>query len=553
MAEYDIVDLGIMWDRVISIADEVVSALVTTSFSTMVRESADLSCVLFAATGSSLAQGRVSQPSFTGTAPQTLYHMLDKFPPQSLEPGDVLVTNDPWQGTGHLFDINVMRPVFRGERHVGFTMSVTHLPDIGGTGFTATTREVFEEGLNIPIMKLVKGGKMNDELMDLIRTNVRFEDMVVGDIMANITCNEVGGRLLLEFMDEYGLDDLTSLSSAIIGQTDAAMRARIRAIPDGTYRNEVPVEGVDEPIRLAAAVTISGDAVHIDFDGTTPALPHGINVPLCYTRAFSNYSIKCLTIPEVPNNEGALNPVSISAPPGCILNALKPSPTGGRHVIGHFVTPLIFGALAQALPNHVQADSGMQTQFHCLGRHRDGRDVSSLFMAAGGFGALQDFDGWAAKPCPANMRGTPIEIWEQATSTTILKKELVADSGGAGESRGGLAQNTVIRNDTGNPLNVACFGGRTEFAPEGYQGGRPGGLRRHLINGQEVHPKGRYTLNPGDQIEAVEAGGGGFGDPGRRAPDKLIEDVADGTVSPQGARRDYHAEVDLETGKVRRV
>ena len=195
----------------------------------------------------------------------------------------------------------------------------------------------------------------------------------------------------------------------------------------------------------------------------------------------------------------------------------------------------------------------MQTQLNCLGRHWDGRDVSSLFLAAGGYGALQGFDGWAATPGPSNMRGTPIEIWENVTSTTVLKKELVADSGGAGESRGGLAQNIEIRNDTGNPLSVACFGGRTEYAPEGYQGGRPGGLRRHLINGQVVHPKGRYTLKPGDVIETVEAGGGGFGDPARRAPEKLIEDVADGAVSPEGARRDYGFEVDLENGNARRV
>ena len=233
---------------------------------------------------------------------------------------------------------------------------------------------------------------------------------------------------------------------------------------------------------------------------------------------------------------------------------MKPSPTGGRHVIGHFVTPLIFGALADALPSQVQADSGMQTQLNCLGRHRNGRDVSSLFFAAGGYGALQDFDGWAATPGPSNMRGTPIEIWENVTSTTVLKKELVADSGGAGESRGGLAQNIEISNDTGNPLSVACFGGRTEFAPEGYQGGRPGGLRRHLINGQVVHPKGRYTLKPG----RCDRNGRG-----RRRRLRRSRPASPGEASSRmsptarsardGARRDYGVEVDLENGNTRRV
>ena len=550
---YDPVELGILWDRVCSIADEIVSALVTTSFSTMVRESGDLSCMVFNGDGASLAQGSFSVPSFTGTGPPTMRHMLRRFPPAALEPGDVVITNDPWMGTGHLWDINVMRPVFRKGSLVAFTLSVTHLPDIGGGGYASTGTEVFAEGLRLPIRKLMRRGVMDEELMELILANVRLPEMVQGDILANIACNEVGGRLIAEFMDEQGLDDLGPLSRAIIARTETAMRGRIAAMPDGTYRNRIPVEGIEDPIGLECAVTIRGSSIAYDFAGTTPALPRAINVPLCYTRAFCNYATKVLTIPELPNNEGAANPISLSAPPGCILNAQHPSPTAGRHVIGHFVAPLIFGALAPVLPDEVQADSGMLSQLSVRGETREGRGVSSLFFAAGGFGALRGADGHDATPGPSNMIGSPVEIWEDVTNMTVLHKRLIPDSGGPGEWRGGNGQEISLRNDTGRPMDAAVFSSRTEFAAQGLDGGAPGALRDTLINGERVHAKGRYTLAPGDVVTTREAGGGGHGDPRRRSAEQVLRDVAAGRVTPEGALRDFGVAVDLKTDTARRV
>ena len=550
---YDPVTLGILWDRVGSIADEIVSALITTSFSTMVRESGDLSCMIFNGDGASLAQGRIAVPSFTGTGPPTLRHMLRRFPPEALEPGDVVITNDPWMGTGHLWDINVMRPVFRKGRLVAFTLSVTHLPDIGGGGFAATGTQIYEEGLRLPIRKLMRRGVMDEELLELILANVRLPEMVQGDILANIACNEVGGRLITEFMDEQGLDDLGPLSRAIIDRTESAMRERIAAMPDGTYRNRIPVEGIGDPIGLECAVTIRGSDVAIDFTGTTSAVPRAINVPLCYTRAFCNYAIKVLTIPELPNNEGAANPITLSAPPGCILNAQHPSPTAGRHVIGHFVAPLIFGALAPVLPTEVQADSGMLSQMAVRGETREGRGVSSLFFAAGGFGALPGKDGPDATPGPSNMIGSPIEVWEDATNLTILHKRLIPDSGGAGEWRGGNGQEIALRNDTGQPMDAAIFSNRTEFAAQGLDGGRPGALRDTVINGEPVHAKGRYTLAPGDVVTTREAGGGGHGDPWRRSPEQVLRDVRSQRITVQGALRDFGVTVDLAGNTARRI
>lgn len=540
MARFDAVEVGIMWDRLISIADEIVSALVRTSFSTMVRESGDLSCVVFDANGNALAQGSYSVPSFTGTAPPTLRHMLARFPPETLRPGDVVFTNDPWMGTGHLFDVNVMRPVFKDGRIVAYTLSVTHLPDIGGPGFSTVATEIYEEGLRLPICKLVSAGRLDDFLMEIILLNVRYKDMVRGDILANITCNEVGGRLILDFMADYGLETLDDISRALIGQSEAAIRERIRALPDGIYRNSIEVEGIEEPITLSCAIEVKGDAVHADFSGTGPAVRRGINVPLCYTRAYTYYAIKCLTVQEMPNNAGATNPVTLSAPPGCILNPLPPSPTAGRHILGHFVAPLIFGAMAEVAPGMVQADCGMLSQLNFQGLHRDGRKgIAFIYFIAGGYGAMEGYDGLDATPGPSNMIGTPIEVWENLTSVSVLRKQLLPDTGGAGASRGGNGQELEFRNDTGRPLTVSFLSGRTEFAPRGYRGGGDGALRSYTLNGSPAHPKGRFVLAPGDRIVAREAGGAGYGDPRDRPRERVLADIADGSLSPERAMRDY--------------
>ena len=545
MKTIDPVSLGIMWDRLISITDEVLSALVRTSFSSNVRDSYDLSVLLFSANGMSLAQGTYSVPSFTGTGPATLRHMLDRFPADTLRPGDVIVTNDPWMGTGHLYDINVMAPVFRRGRLCGYSMSITHLPDIGGRGFSATARSIYEEGLRLPVSRLVSAGAPNRELLDLIRTNVRVPDHVVGDLNANVTCNAVAGRLLLEFMDEYAIEDLVPLSRQILELSERAMRDRIRDIPDGRYDHRIQIEGEDAPIALACSVIVEGERVQIDFSGTDPAIDFGINVPLCYTRAFAAYAVKCLTTPMIPNNEGSFAPITVSAPAGSILNAQPPFPTGGRHIVGHFVTPLVMGALAQAGVRDVPADAGMLNLMNFQGRHRNGRGVSNIYFASGGYGALENLDGAACMPFPSNMTSTPIEIWEALTATTIERKALLVDSGGAGRNRGGVGQELVIRNDSEHPMTVSCLGARTEFEPLGLRGGKPGQRRQYRVNGELVHPKGRYVLRPREVISTVEPGGGGIGDPRERPVEAVLEDVRAGLVSVEGALRDYGVSVDL--------
>lgn len=536
---FDPITLKILWDRLVSIADEMTLSLVRSSFSITVREGYDLSCVLFDGNGSSLAQGTFSVPAFTGTAPQTIRHMLAKFPPATLVPGDVIITNDSWLGTGHLFDVSLLRPIFRDRRIVGYALSITHLPDIGGLGMSAVATEVYEEGLTIPIMKMVEGGVLNDGLIELIRANVRVPDMVIGDLMANVTCTEVGGRELLEFMDEYEVPDLTELSAAICNQSEQAIRDAISRIPDGVYRNAIDIEGIDVPIRLEAAVTVRGDEIAVDFSGTGAPVRGGINVPLCYTRAMSWYVVKCLTIPHLPNNEGATRPISVAAPAGCILNAERPFPTGGRHAVGHFILPLLMGAFADALPERVIADLGMMNIFNVHGTNRAGAHFTSLFFLAGGWGAMQGNDGAPTLPGPSNMMVVPAEIWENLTNITVEKRALLTDSGGAGEARGGVGQEVRFRNDSGHPLTLAFLGLRTEFPAKGFHGGKPGRRREYFINDLPAAPKGRHLLQPGDTFTTFEAGGGGFGDPLMRERRLVEADVAAGLVSAEAARDIY--------------
>lgn len=553
MNTFDAVSLGILWDRIVSIANEMVNSLVRTSFSSNVREAYDLSCVLLDGDGNSLGQGTYSVPTFTGTAAATVRHMLAKFPPNTLKPGDVLVTNDPWMGTGHLFDVNVMRPVFRNGRIVGYTLSISHLPDIGGAGFQAMTPEIYGEGLQLPIQKLVREGQPNEDLIEIIRTNVRSKDQVIGDLMANVTCTEVGARKMLEFMDEYNLDDLVSLSRAIREQTESAMRTELQKFPNGVWKNRVDIEGITDPITLQAEVRIDDGSVHIDFDGTSPAIRAAINVPWCYTRALATYSLKCLTIPSFPNNEGAVIPVDISVPEGCILNALPLRPTGARHTVGHYIVPLLFGALAKAMPDRVQADVAMVGTINLVGRHPDGRDFAGLYFLAGGFGALRHLDGASTVPAPTNMSSISSEIWEEMTGMTVESKKLLIDSGGSGRWRGGLGQEVIIRNDTDEIVTASCFGQRTDYPALGFYDGGNGALRKILINDAVVHPKGNYVLEPGDRIITREAGGGGFGSPSERPVESVLADVAKGFVSREAARAHYGVEIDPEVRTGRRV
>ncbi|MDR5759256.1 hydantoinase B/oxoprolinase family protein [Caballeronia sp. LZ035] len=537
----DPVDAGIIWSRFVSVADEMVSAMERTAFSTMVRASGDFSCMLFDARGRLIAQGATSVPSFTGTGPSTLGHMLDAFDAATLRDGDIIVTNDPWIGTGHTFDINVMKPVFHEGALVGYCLTVSHLADVGGVGMGSVARDVYEEGFSLPPVKLYEAGVENRFVIEFIRNNVRTVDYVLGDIYCNIAACNVGAQGLVRILAEHGLATTTDAADAIFALTRKSILAKLESMPKGRYAATIPVEGGSDfpDITLAVAVTLSDAGFAYDFAGTDPVVARGVNVPLCYTRAFCYFCTKVLVAPNIPNNQAILDFVTIDAPDNCILNALRPNPTGARHVFGHFVGPLIFNALADAFPHDVQADSGMVFQMNLRGQTRAGKPYSSIYFSAGGYGALLGYDGRAALPAPANIIGGSVEFWEQQISCTFLRKEVLEDTGGPGEYQGGNGQVFAIRNDTGRPLEASFMASRTRIAAKGFAGAQPGAHRRVIVDGVETDPKARVLIPDGGIVEIRDAGGGGFGDPARRPVARIAADLDAGLVSAQFVAAHY--------------
>jgi N-methylhydantoinase B len=536
---FDAVSLGILWHRLISITDEGVSALVRTAFSTAVREGYDLSVMLLDAEGALLAQSTQSIPSFTGSAPATLQHMLRRFPPATLRPGDVIITNDPWMGTGHLYDINVMRPIFCAGQIAAYGLSITHLPDIGGSGFGSDAGEIYQEGLRLPICKLVREGRRDEFLLELIAANVRVPEQVIGDVLANVSCTAVVERQIGEFMDEYSLAALGPLSRQIQAATESSMRARIRTMRPGNYHDTMTIEGIEAPITLVCSAKVEDGAVALNFAGSDGCVPFGVNVPFCFTRGYAIYAVKCLAAAAIPNNEGAVRTVNVAAPAGSILNALHPAATTARHSVGWFVVPLVFRTLAAASPETVQAGSGMVNMVNFRGTHRNGQTITTLHFASGGYGAMHGLDGLPTVSTPSSNAGIPVEVWESETSLTVTEKRLLPDSGGAGAFRGGLGQRLTMRNDTQAPMTIDVMGYRTDYPAEGTAGGRAGGARQTLINGRPIPHKGRFVLAPGDCLTRIEAGGGGFGDPRDRDRGALAADIREGYVTAAGAARDY--------------
>lgn len=526
----------ILWDRLITIADETVNSLVRTSFSMNVRDAHDLSCVIFDERGRSLAQGTFSLPTFTGTAPNTLKAMLTRFPLGSFRDGDVFVTNDSWLGTGHLYDINICRPIFRSDRLIGYVMSITHLPDIGGAGMSSVTREIYEEGLLIPVQKLMIAGALNDGLMEILKANVRVSEQVMGDIMANLTCTEVGARSVIEFCDEYRLKALSEVADAIIARSERALEEGLRALPEGEFRNRLAVEDLEENIELALTIRKRGRSVSLDFTGSSPQLRSALNVPFCYTRAVAYYTMKCLFAPDLPNNEGTFGLIEVTAPEGCVLNAVRPAATGARHTVGHYVFPLVMGALQDVLPDRVMTEMGMLNVFNVFGQHPDGTKIASLYFLTGGYGALQGYDGRAAVPGPGNMTALSTEVWEDLTGTTINYRRIRPDSGGVGEFPGGPGQEIEFENSTASEVTFSFLGLRTRIPARGMLGGGNGLLRSFLIDGKAVDGKARHSLAPGGVLRMLEAGAGGLGDPRRRPAATVVRDIERGYVTPGHAR-----------------
>jgi len=528
---FDPVILEVLWTRLISIVDEAAAALVRTSFSTVVRESNDFACVLTDARGYSLVQATDSIPSFIGTVPRTIREFLLEYPVETLKPGDIIATNDIWLGTGHLPDVTVAKPIFVDEDLVGFAGTVAHAPDIGGRIRSADAREVFEEGLQIPPLKVVHAGVPDETFMRILKKNVRVPDQVVGDLFAQFAALDLMERQVKALMREHALTDLAALAEEIQSRSEHAMRKAIREVPDGIYPQEVITDGLERPIKLQMKLEIRGDEVHIDFAGTDPQVPKAINVAMCYTYAYTAYGVKAALCPAVPNNEGALRPIKITAPEGCILNSRPPAAGGARAVVGHFLPMMVLLALSRAMPERVV--SGVGSPLWCLnyaGTRADGKSIAGMFFANGGYGASTLRDGYNVLSWPSNISSTPVEMIEQLAPIKIHHRRLRAGTGGRGRFRGGNGQEILLESRAYSPLTVSFLAERTrpEAAAPGIAGGEAGAPGAVLINGQPVDPKRQHVIDPGDLVELRTPAGGGYGRPQDRAPEAIADDLRDG-------------------------
>ena len=529
------IHMQVMWNRLISVVEEQAMTLLRTAFSTSVREAGDLSAGVFDPQGRMLAQAVTGTPGHVNTMAEAVGHFIAEIGRQNMFPGDTYVTNDPWKGTGHLHDITMVSPSFKGDALVGFFACTAHVVDVGGRGFGADGKSVYEEGIQIPITKFAERGVVNPLLVQILHANVREPGQVVGDFYSLAACNDVGHARLIAMMEEIGLDTLDDLGDFIFARTRAATLARIAALPRGQWSNRLETDGYDAPVTLVATVETRDGCVNVDFAGTDGVSRWGINVPIIYTKAYACYALKCVVAPDIPNNWASLEPFTVSSPEN-ILNAPRPAPVSLRHVLGHLVPDLVLGALAQALPGQVLAEgAGALWNIHMSVRPvagAQGKRAEILMFNSGGMGARPGQDGLNATAFPSGVMTMPIEATEQTGPVVIWRKELRPDSGGDGQYRGGLGQIIEIEPAAGHQFDFSAMFDRTGHAPKGRHGGSPGAIgRAALDDGTVLRPKGWQHVPEGRRLVLHLPGGGGYGDPALRSTQARARDKTRGYVS----------------------
>ena len=490
-----------------------------------------------------IAQAVTGTPGHVNTMAAAIGWFIEDIGPHRIYEGDVYITNDPWKGTGHLHDITVVTPVFRRGELIGYFGCTAHVVDIGGRGFGPDAREVYEEGLRIPVMKLVERGRLNRDLIEVIRANVREPDQVVGDVHSLEACNDTGIARLHDMLDELGDESLEAVAGFVFERTRAATLDAISKLPPGVYPNTMTVDGYDSPVTLAVTLHVSDDAVHGDFSGTSPVSSYGVNVPLTYAQAYLTYGLLCALSPGLPNNAASLAPFTVSAPPGCILNARHPDPVAVRHVIGHFVADLCLGAVAPALTGIVPAEgAGALWNFQAGARAvpASGNGASGgterppaeiLMFNSGGTGARPSLDGLNATAFPSGVRTMSVEATEQVGPIVVWRKELRPDSGGAGTYRGGLGQVIELGPAEGYELHFSAMFDRVAHPARGRAGGEDGAVGRvYLDDGSPFNAKGKQLVPAGRRLVLELPGGGGWGDPAGRSAGLARHDRLQGYV-----------------------
>lgn len=543
--------LQVMWNRLLAVVEEQAQTLVRTAFSTSTREAGDVSAGIFDLKGRMLAQAVTGTPGHINSMALAVGHFLDRFPVATMREGDCYLTNDPWKGTGHLNDFTVVSPSHRKGVLVALFACTSHMVDIGGLGMSPDGRQIYHEGLFVPIMPFATAGVVNEWLLELVRANVREPVQVQGDLYALAACNEIGGRRVVEMLDETGIEDLDELGAFIIDSTNRAMRESINRLPKGTVCNRMTIDGFDRPIELVASLTVGDGEIVVDFAGTSPYSDYGINCPKCYTDAYTSFGVKCVVAPKLPNNAGSLAPIRTVAPENTIINAPHPCAVVARSTVGHMLPDLIFGCLHQIVPGQVPAEGtsclwnlklgagpGMTSRTTRTGQPPTPFMVMSFH--SGGVGARPTLDGLSATPFPSGVKNVPIEVTEAISPLVIWKKEYRQDSGGPGKFRGGLGQTMVVGNREGAEFAIFATYDRVIHPPRGREGGANGMTGRvGLGSGAAMKGMGRQIIPAGDRVVIEMPGGGGYGNPAERDIERIREDVRSEFVSREAAERDY--------------
>ena len=559
MGQFDEIRYQLIWNRLISAIEEQAQVVIHTAFSQSVRECGDLSAGVFNRRGQMVAQAVTGTPGHVNSMAICVEHFLAKFPIDGMKPGDVFVTNDPWLSVGHYHDVTVVTPAFYKGRAVGLLANTCHIVDMGGLGFGPDARQCFEEGINIPIMHLAREGVVNEDLMGLLRTNVRNPTDMEGDFYAMMACNDDGARRLVGMLEEFEMDDIEEVGDYIIDQSRKSIVNAIKKLPNGDYPHSVELDGFDEPIRIQAKLTIADEHIHIDYEGSSPASTYGINLVHNFTLAYTTFGVNCIIGPNIPCNAGSIEPITVSAPEGGILNAVRPMPVSARHVIGQMLPDVVFGCLAPVIPDQVPAEGAGAMWNPMLRGGPTGvapeviasadelsEDYDVIMFNTGGTGGRPTMDGLSTTAFPSGVRTPPVEAVETCFPLVIWRKELRERSGGAGKFRGGLGQTIEIGGEAGTPFSVAAMFDRTWNAPRGRFGGMDGAKGEvRLKSGPELESKGRQSVPYGDRLILELPGGGGYGDPRDRDRQAIVDDVLDGLITAEDAKRDYGIDVDV--------
>jgi N-methylhydantoinase B/oxoprolinase/acetone carboxylase alpha subunit len=539
--------LKVGWARVVSIVDEAATALVRTAFSSLVREMHDFSCGLFDAQGRLLASSTLGSPALAGMIPTTVKHFIAAYG-ADLVPGDVILTNDPWLANGHLNDLTVAEPIFHAGRVVGWAGCAVHVADIGGLGATVRSQDVYEEGLRLPICKIVRAGQPNQDIWEIVRANVRSSEQVVGDMRSQLAAMHVMAERVGGLLDEFSWADLSAFADAILERTTAATERAIRQIPEGRYEASLRLDGYAagaDPIDLVVALIVRDGRITLDFTGTSPEQPRSVNAPLNVIRGYGVFPLKCVLDPASPLNEGFTRCIDVIAPAGTVVNARHPAPVWGRMLVGYFLSELVFSALAAVVPERVLAASGGTPQWLNFfdGERSDGTRFVAVITPQGGLGARSGKDGISTLAWPANLAMVPVEILEHEAPLLCEEKSLITDSGGAGRFRGGLGQQLIlsVREGSSAPrqIRVSVRGGRLVYPGQGLGGGAPTPLGDVRIGGEAILYPTVIRLGDGERLVYRVPGGAGFYDPATRDPEAVARDVANGYVSAEAARSVY--------------